>query len=791
MEPTENSAAPVRPLQKLRPKYITLILFILSAVYLIPEAVFNAKLVSVAGGGGSSHEELHLVELFGRTISGIGVSLLVLDMLLKGALVRTKLRTFMCSLLIVALVWPTVFFGQKLLVDKLLVDPSTPTQRQEAFFASMLRSGLAINAVKISGLPYNSAHAALPAEMTFLALMGGLVYANSEFIDHVEKQQQAIVGNYITNRAGLEFPKHYAQYQQLRDQVNEAWTQYQGGVKKYNAAIASSPSRADKAWQQVENEIASGWKKYQQAEKSYLARAESRAQKIAPQIYDAFEDKNRCIDRYQKTSKQRGNPERLRSCIRNVEEDYARILKRYDLPFKPMDFWLIREEGRIRGETSIKESILTLGLSALLAGIEIAAGDAGEQVVKMVFTNKVSHYTPKILALYQAQFKRETGYPMGINSMLAFRHHEVTSAKVRKSLAQKDIILGKSWHITDYNQFEKAVATKVRKEANRQWQQQTAAQGLVAKPNLNFNQFQRLDSIQNRIKAKMGERYYVNPVLATWNNKQFYQHVIVPNINKERDYWLAYLDASLAQFADGGPLAEDGKSALRSVLVPPISMSISLLLVILTALKLPIKFWQVVKPSESHSHKWLNGAVSFGLIIAVLLVPVTVLNSKFTEETSTTGYFFDKVSENSSPVVSYALTWVIHTQPLVQPIGYAIDNQLGITQLFKQVLEAPINEFDKVVMAELNPPISHEALKIAKSDILNEQGTIKLLPFTVDTNVANAKVRIMNIKPSYKAGMMLPPSNYDVEISAPGYQTQRLWLKHNSQGSHKISLTRQ
>lgn len=171
---TETKQESVSKEKRAKPKWFAIILFVMSLCYLIPEVVFNAKLVEVAGGGSVDDQTLHLVELFGRTISGIGVTLLIADLLLKGRLVSSVPRAIMSFFLVALVVWPTVFFGQKLLIDKFLVEPSTPQQRQEAFFASILRSSLAANVVQISGLPYDSKHATSPTEMTFLAMMGAL-----------------------------------------------------------------------------------------------------------------------------------------------------------------------------------------------------------------------------------------------------------------------------------------------------------------------------------------------------------------------------------------------------------------------------------------------------------------------------------------------------------------------------------------------------------------------------------------------------------------------------------------
>ncbi len=40
---------------------------------------------------------------------------------------------------------------------------------------------------------------------------------------------------------------------------------------------------------------------------------------------------------------------------------------------------------------------------------------------------------------------------------------------------------------------------------------------------------------------------------------------------------------------------------------------------------------------------------------------------------------------------------------------------------------------------------------------------------------ADARVRIMNIVPTYREGMRLDPGRYDIEVSAPGYRTYRMW----------------
>ncbi|RJX70035.1 hypothetical protein DZ860_14195 [Vibrio sinensis] len=798
MDTTNNK--PVKPAQKNRkPKWLAITLFILSLLYLIPEVVFNAKLVEVAGGGHINDDTLHLVELFGRTISGIGVTLLLADWLLKGRLVSSVPRAILSLALLTALVWPTVFFGQKLLIDKWLIEPSSAQQRQDAFFASILRSSLAANAVQIKGLPYQVEHATSPTEMTFLAMMGGLVYANDDFIHHVDDKKREILNRYIQNKANSQFDQHFADYKNMRQEVIEAYQEYQTGVKRYNNSMNGASSRANRAWEEVETQVSEGWSSYRGAEKSYLARAEARAQNIGPKIYSHFEDRNDCIDRYGGKNR---NQDRLNRCITSEEKQYAKTLSNAGLPFVEMDYWLKREQGRTKGTTTLEDAAWSLGLSAVVAGLEIISGDSGKEVVNEVFTNEVAHYTPRITALWQDKFKRETGYPMGIRSIKEFRLHEVTARKVRQRVANDGIKLSTSWRVSQVTVFKNTVKARVRSETKRQWNEEMAKKGVNMMPNLSWKSFQIHPHIQATILESMGERNYVKPMMADWNNKQFHENVVKVNIKRETKYWLSYIESARSQFEDGAPLAENGKSALRSIIVPPISMSLSLMLVLLTAVKVPFKFYSLIdydKDFSEHQKPWekfVGPALSIALMLAVFAIPLLVGSSKFTDEKSTTSYFLDSFEETVSPVGSLALKWVLHTQPLVQPVGAKFDENMKITEIFKNTLEAPIATMDIIIMAKINPLKSLASQEMKESfeeqkQAITQTGQLVDLPFTVHTNSNNARIRVLNIKPRYEAGIKLPAGNYHVEVSAPGYTTKRIWVAHNNKSStHQINMNK-
>ena len=70
--------------------------------------------------------------------------------------------------------------------------------------------------------------------------------------------------------------------------------------------------------------------------------------------------------------------------------------------------------------------------------------------------------------------------------------------------------------------------------------------------------------------------------------------------------------------------------------------------------------------------------------------------------------------------------------------------------------------------------------------------TLRGQPFTVVVEPPGARVRILNIKPPYHAGMKLPSGEYRVEASAEGYERKVEMVVHGgSPTTHRMALDRQ
>ncbi|MBL8252248.1 MAG: SUMF1/EgtB/PvdO family nonheme iron enzyme, partial [Candidatus Competibacter sp.] len=77
-------------------------------------------------------------------------------------------------------------------------------------------------------------------------------------------------------------------------------------------------------------------------------------------------------------------------------------------------------------------------------------------------------------------------------------------------------------------------------------------------------------------------------------------------------------------------------------------------------------------------------------------------------------------------------------------------------------------------VAEPKPPPVSEAPPVAEPAPAPNPNPERTY-LTVKTEPLGAQVRIMNIGPAYQDGIELIPGGFDIEISAPGYQTYRGW----------------
>ncbi|MEJ6476707.1 carboxypeptidase regulatory-like domain-containing protein [Pseudoalteromonas piscicida] len=751
---------------KYKPVFWRAFFLIFSLAYLIPEAIFNAQLVSLVGLGTPQEHALEQLEVYGRAISGIGVTLLLAD-LLPRFFYQSIFRGAVTLLTLACLVWPTVYFGQKMLVERMLIEPSSAAQREYAVLSAAFRDALAINAVEVAGLEYDTEALESSENLTFLALFGGLLYADDQLASNLESHKHQIIKQFVQKRAYQDFEQHYQDFSTLYTRLSTSYEEYAEGSNKYNQTLADIPKREQEYWQTIEQEVNQGWQKYQQATKAYIGRAEARAQKYGPKIYEYHKQTNRCQERYEKYSER----ERRAQCIERLHARYKAEIDKAGLGYIEPDYWLIVEDvsGLENATNTVLAGVLTGGIYTAMQALSLATGgDGGIKDKRYKYTDDPTHYQRLILAHpnFQAQFQQETGYPMGIPDLVTFRSHDNTQQRLRASLSAKGLALPTKWRIEQRLAFAQAVANKVKADADKRWNEAMQRKGLLLPVNLQWHAFQLHPSVQSKIAEQMGDMYVEN-VQADWNQANFKQYVLDPNIEKRTVRYLDMIAGARVHFNDGGKYAQAGKQALRSVVIPPISMSLSLFLICLTLVKLPLKGMEVFNPEWNKAlPRWGAIGVKVTPTLLLIILPVLVVQNQFTANAnSPVNYFLEKVEAASNPIFSYALRWTLHVQPILHPLGLSFEANTGIYQTVE-----PFTHSLAKLDAELPNWGATSVPKAHLKDIIEQRATLTIVP-----NVKDAVIRIMNIKPRYQDQMSVQPGNYDIQITAPGYQPYRRW----------------
>src|SRR5690606_18483906 len=103
-----------------------------------------------------------------------------------------------------------------------------------AYYAQVIRQGLANNSIEIEGIPHNPEESYTGDSLTFIALFGSLLYADENLINKVEKNTQAVIKKMVTDAAYKEFPAHYDRYQDFRLDLQNEYRRYADASNKLN-----------------------------------------------------------------------------------------------------------------------------------------------------------------------------------------------------------------------------------------------------------------------------------------------------------------------------------------------------------------------------------------------------------------------------------------------------------------------------------------------------------------------------------------------------------------------------
>lgn len=231
-----------------------LFLICLTLVYLTFELGFNARLLDVVGGD-TTIDDVHHIEIFGRTLSGIAAALVVLQLMLTH---RAKKGTGKPSYKAIA-VWFAVtvlvlYFAIKTLVD-VVVYTRDAEFRRIAVNSVLLQRSLVQGRLKLDGLVEDEALFARPEGKAFLALFPFLAVSVDRLDEKTHTVKEALIRTAV--RRSKPTQAYYKDYQDAMKALSEKWRQY---ARIPTASDEGLRNQQDRAWNDYRNQIARrGW----------------------------------------------------------------------------------------------------------------------------------------------------------------------------------------------------------------------------------------------------------------------------------------------------------------------------------------------------------------------------------------------------------------------------------------------------------------------------------------------------------------------------------------------------
>lgn len=223
----------------------TVFIALLTALYLCFELAFNARLLDLVGGAPNA-EALHSIEVFGRSLSGIAVALVMLQVLLsRRQCSSSRTPSFMAIAFWCVLSGGFVYASLQALVEN-LVATSTPAFRRTSLNIVLVQRALVDGQVQIAGLSDEPGLFAQPAGKAFLAEFPIMAVAIDRLDDKIRDAKLTLITRQTEEKMGG-VATYYDQYVDAVKGTQEQWRRY---ARMPSAIDVESdvPRRQDQAW---------------------------------------------------------------------------------------------------------------------------------------------------------------------------------------------------------------------------------------------------------------------------------------------------------------------------------------------------------------------------------------------------------------------------------------------------------------------------------------------------------------------------------------------------------------
>ena len=229
----------------------------LTTLYLCCELAFNARLLDVVGGP-ADPQQVHHIEVFGRSLSGIAVALVVLQAMLGRRNLSATGRPGAKAIGAWCLAFGVAVYMALQLLVNYLVATSTPEMRRTSQSIVLVQRALVAGQVQLDGLDDDPGLFARPEGKAFLALFPAMAMSVDRLDEKLHDSKMELLKRTVSGRLGG--PQGLCQqYEKALAQLQLQWQRYRRapGPVDLDAEIVR---RQDQAWNDYLNDLGKrGW----------------------------------------------------------------------------------------------------------------------------------------------------------------------------------------------------------------------------------------------------------------------------------------------------------------------------------------------------------------------------------------------------------------------------------------------------------------------------------------------------------------------------------------------------
>ena len=680
------------------PYIISFVLFIFSLLYLYSELIFNSLMLDVAGTSFSTPKEIEEIQYYGRIISANGFTLLLLGLFSKSGFrlrqashwglalfviilcsipvlmifvenliniflgkekTETKFdpemgwalmivpgiflflrsggknRAFIASGIII-MAWPAMFFGQKLLVERYIIAPTTWQDRLAARYILMTRAKMEECKMQLGDLNICRAKFGNAELKSLNAVLGAfLMNANNAVVHDIDKVKNDILLEQVLKQDKDKIDVAYQYYlDKLNNAKNLTYIKYENDKRKfiqqlylpyikasnfYNASL-KPPDNIDYLLNKFDKEKEKAWNKYITVASNYNASIRTTSAKLKGILTKIRKDAYECSG----TQCEKYKRKMLRQFQRKYNKDWNKI-------------------------------------------VELCGGNPIE------FNCKLSKEEIKIEIhkIKDKEFKQKSGYSPNIKTKADFfkipKNKNILKDKLLEFLKTevKDINFTKEDlpDEIDKKSLKKLLSKKILDIANINWSLTMSSKfGKVIAPNLSMPEFFKALDIDIP-DLNIEEQF---PVM---ERKFFIEKYILDGYRAKVVEFFDKIESEAPNYANQKSLNEKGKNYIRAIYIPPIAIGLSLVIVFITIGKnllfvIYSIYYFTINNADIPYFLRKVAYISFWLLyIFMSFIFIKNLENQYIQNTTYKIYY--KEADKTAPMTTLMLDGIIKLQPII------------------------------------------------------------------------------------------------------------------------------